>query len=147
MKITLDGIKPYDGTYEIDFQFTTREQGWIKRFAGYLPTEYARASGDSEFACTLVAIALHRAARLDKSEVPDLLERLQDLRIEEVATFDVTGEPGEDDAGPPALSSNGNESTSGAGSATSSGTSAPSPAGSGTPGSAISGSAPATSAS
>ena len=37
--IAITGCKPYDGHYELDFnqELTTREWGWIKRHAGYLP--------------------------------------------------------------------------------------------------------------
>ena len=57
MEITLKGVQPYDGTYELDFagELTTRECGWIKRYSGYLPVnlEDAIDGGDAEFMCVM----------------------------------------------------------------------------------------------
>ena len=38
--LVIESVNPYDGRYEFDLagdQFTTREWGWVKRLAGYLP--------------------------------------------------------------------------------------------------------------
>ena len=37
--LIITGVPPYDGRYEFDMErdFTTREWGWLKRLAGYLP--------------------------------------------------------------------------------------------------------------
>lgn len=123
-RIIIAGIKPYDGSYELDLEqeFSTREWGWIKRFAGYLPVEVDdRALGDPELACVLAVIAMHRADRIAPSEARGVFEKLADAPFGSAITIENDPEPQEeDDAGPPPRSSNANGATSGAGSPTSS---------------------------
>ena len=151
MKITLTGVVPYDGSYELDFEneLTTREWGWVKRLAGYLPLalEEASVGGDPEFACVLAVIAMRRAGKIEIGEVPAVFDRLIDAPFGSSVILDA-GEPveQEDDAGPPDRSSNGNDASSGPASKKSSETSTQNQPGSGTPAWAISQSGPPTSA-
>jgi hypothetical protein len=141
--IVVTGVQPYDGRYELELtELTTREWGWIKRLAGYLPITLEDDSfGDPELACVLAAIMMRRAGRIETREVPEVFERLADAPFGAAITVEA-GEPeageGETDAGPPASSSNGSSATSGPSSATSSETWEPTPPATGTPASATS---------
>lgn len=126
--IVLEGVAPYDGRYELVLGdgLTTREWGWIKRLAGYLPMQVnIDALGDPEFVCVLAAISLRRAGRIEIADVPAAFERLTDapaqavFRIEADTTDD---EDAEGDASPPAENSNENEHIFGDASKTSSAT-------------------------
>jgi hypothetical protein len=152
VRLVIEGAAPYDGEYELDLdsELTTREWGWVKRLAGYLPLALdEQAFGDPEFVCVLAAIALKRARRVEASEVPATFERLVDAPFgSTIRLIPDPDEPAEDaDAGPPVASSSENGSSSGDASRTSSETSAATRSGSGTPGSASLPSSPATSGS
>jgi hypothetical protein len=147
--IVVHGVKPYDGRYELDLEqeFTTREWGWIKRLAGYLPADMTDSSfTDPEFICVLAAVAMRRAGRIQPIEVPDVFGRLIDAPFTEAITAQ-TDDDQEEPPVDPTASSSLNGSTSGAGSPTSSGPSAPPPSPIGIRGSDISASAPPTLAS
>jgi hypothetical protein len=138
--IVIDGVKPYDGRYELDptVEFSTREWGWIKRLAGYLPfnIEEAFTGGDPELFAVLALIALHRAGKVTIHDVPGLYERMIDSPFWTTIRLESDGAAGavEDaDAVPPAGSSTGNEPSSGDESTTSSETSPSHRNGSGTP--------------
>jgi hypothetical protein len=128
--MVIDGMKPYDGRYEFDLrtrELTTREWGWVKRLAGYLPaTMQAGFEGDDpELYAVFAVMALHRAGRIAADEAPAIYARLQDLPYG-AATVDSDGVGDEDegdDAGPPALSSPWSATSSGEDSKTSSETS------------------------
>jgi hypothetical protein len=143
--IVLDGVKPYDGRYELDLEqqpFTTREWGWIKRHANYLPLTLwdGFQGGDPELFAVFAVIALRRAGRIDATEAQGMFDRLQDTPLGAVRYEAGVQEPVEDPTG----SSNGNNGSSGAGSRTSSEQSDPTPPASGIPVSATSQSDPAT---
>jgi hypothetical protein len=145
--IVLSGVQPWDGRYELDLgeEFTTREWGWIKRHAGYLPlTLTDEAMSDPELACVLAVIVLHRAGKVERQRVPDVFERLVDAPFGATVTIEVgEEEETEDDAGPPPSSSSSNLNGSGDSSRTSLETLPATPGSSGTPGSDISVSRPA----
>ena len=129
--IIVSGAKPYDGRYEFNLgvELTTREWGWIKRLAGYLPAtlDDDNAFSDPELVCVLAAIAMRRAGRIQPQEVPAVFERMADAPFGTTITIEAgqQEEAEEGDAGPPARSSNGSEPTSGPASPTSSETSEP----------------------
>lgn len=121
--IVVQGVPPFDGRYELVLGegLTTREWGWIKRLAGYLPLAVDdNAIGDPEFICVLVAIALRRAGKVEAAEVPAVFEQLADAPP--LASFTI--EAGEDEeseaaqASPPAQNSSENGGSFGADSAT-----------------------------
>ena len=147
-QIILSGVKPYDGRYplELGSEFTTREWGWIKKHAGYLPATLDDNSfSDPELVAVLAIIVLHRAGRIQPSEVPDVMEKFADAPFGTTITIEAgEPEPGEGDAGPPDVSSSSSNGGSGDSSKTSSETSPPIQAGSGTTGSDTSRSDPAT---
>lgn len=150
MDLVVSGVKPYDGAYELDLEqeLTTREWGWIKRLAGYLPLAVTDETfGDPELACVLTVIAMRRAGRIGAGEVPGVFDRLADAPFGSAITVTEQQEQdaGEGDGPPPLAGPNGNGSTSGAASPRSSETPAASPTATGTPGSATSASAPPTS--
>jgi hypothetical protein len=146
--IVLTGMKPYDGRYELNLgeEFTTREWGWIKRHAGYLPlTLTDEAMTDPELACVLAVIVLHRAGRVERQEVPAVFDKLVDAPFGAAIKIEVgEDEQAEGDAGPPASSSNGSDSFSGGSGRTSLETSPPTPPASGIPGLDISAFPPVT---
>jgi hypothetical protein len=120
--ITITGVKPYDGRYELDIDaqpLTVREWGWVKRHAGYLPlTLEADAFTDPELIMVLAAIAARRGGRVEPADIPALIERFQDVDPFASITYESGVEAGDAD-GPPASSSetrrssNGDSSTTG----------------------------------
>jgi hypothetical protein len=148
--ITIAGVRPYDGRYELDLDgapLTTREWGWIKRFAGYLPGDLNPDTFvDPQMITVLALVAMRRAGTVEPAQVPEVWERFADVPFGSAITF----EPGEQEAdadGPPAGSSNGSSSTSGDSSRGTSARSDDPPSRTGSPPSATSASAPVTSAS
>jgi hypothetical protein len=145
--ITITGVQPYDGRYEFDMEqrpFTTREWGWVKRFSGYLPLTLDRgAFTDPEFIVVQAVIALHRAGGVADTDVPALIERMQD--VDPFAAITYEAGPAEGDADPPPLSSDARPSSNGASSPTGSEISDSHPSGTGPLRSDTSPSVPATS--
>jgi hypothetical protein len=141
--IVIDGVKPYDGRYQLDasLDFSTREWGWIKRLAGYLPlnVEEAFTGGDPELFAVLALVALHRAGKVEARDVPGLYDRMLDSPFWTTIRFESDGDTvlaEEADAdSPPPGSSTGNAGSSGAESTPSSETSPSRQNGSGSPGS------------
>jgi hypothetical protein len=145
--IVLDGVKPYDGRYELDLEqqpFTTREWGWIKRHANYLPLTVwdGFQGGDPELFAVFAVISLRRAGRIDTTEAQGMFDRLQDMPLGAVR-YEAGSNP-QEPADDPTGSSNGNNGSSGAASRTSSEQSATTPPASGIPVSATSASDPVT---
>ena len=125
--ITITGVAPYDGRYELDITgqpLTTREWGWVKRHAGYLPlTMDAGSFSDPEFVIVEAVIALHRAGKITAAEVPALVDRFQDIDPFAAITYEAGEQPEGDDAGPPPRSSDVKPSSNGDSSPTGSETS------------------------
>jgi hypothetical protein len=134
-QITITGVAPYDGRYELDITgqpLTTREWGWVKRHAGYLPLTMDTSSfADPEFVIVEAVIALHRAGRIQPAEVAALVERFQDIDPFTAITYQA-GEP-EGDADPPPRSSDVKPSSNGDSSTTGSATSDSIPTATGPP--------------
>jgi hypothetical protein len=148
--IVVSGMQPYDGRYELDLDeapFTTREWGFIKRHAGYLPIALdADAFTDPELIVVLAIIAIRRSGKIETAEIPALWERFADAPFGSVITLE-PGEESSDADSPPSASSNGKRDTSGDSSPTGSVSSGDGPNRTGSPGSATSVSVPQTSAS
>lgn len=148
--ITITGVKPWDGRYEFDLdgrELTTREWGWIKRLAGYLPLNIDEGfqGADPELFAVFAAIALHRAGKVDTRDIPDLFARLQDAPFGATISLQ-SDQEAETEVNPPTPSSAGSEPISGLNGKASSGSSDVTPAPTGTPASDSSGSAPTRSA-
>jgi hypothetical protein len=119
--ITITGVAPYDGRYEFDITaqpLTTREWGWVKRHAGYLPLTMDTSSfADPEFVIVEAVIAVYRAGRLDAADVPNLVERFQDVDPFSTITYERGEEEADADPPPPSSdakpSSNGDSSPNG----------------------------------
>lgn len=147
--IHVEGVPPYDGKYEFDLRdaaFTVREWGWIKRHSGYLPfTLWDGLQGsDAELLAVMALIAMVRAGKVDRRDVPDVWERFADAPGVVTVRLELTSEE-EDDTDPLSNESrNGNGSTSGDDSTQSSGRSDETQPPSGIHGSATSASHPAT---
>lgn len=114
MKLVIENLKPWDGSYDFDLEeFTRREWGWVKRFAGYLPGDVEKGftGADPELWAVFAIIALHRAGRIQAGDASDIFERFEDgglIRLE--GDRDVE----EDEQGlPPPESSRRSESPSG----------------------------------
>jgi hypothetical protein len=146
--ITITGLRPYDGRYELDLDeqpLTTREWGWIKRHAGYLPLTLDENSfADPELITVLAVIAVRRAGTVELRDVPDLFDRLADAPFGSTITLE-TGVDG--DADPPPESTASKPSINGASSQTGSESSDGPRSPTGPPASDISVSVPATSVS
>ena len=143
--ITLSGVKPYDGRYELDLDeqpLTMREWGWIKRHAGYLPiTLTGESFTDPELITMLAIVAMHRAGTVTTTQVPELWDRFQDVPFGSTVTLE-TDETEEDDAGPPPSGKSAKPSSNGASSPNGSETPAGPPRSTGSPASVTSESVP-----
>jgi hypothetical protein len=149
-QIVIEGVPPYDGVYDWDLdrqELTTREWGWVKRLAGYLPLDLGDPAkwGDPEVLVCFAAIALRRAGRVEARDVPQVFERLADAPFDGAKIQLETEEVEEADAGPPASSLNGSTGFSGAASPPNSEPSTPTPPAFGMPASASTGSGRTTS--
>jgi len=100
VKIKIEGIHPYDGSYDLDFgHLTNRDIRTIKQVAGLSPLEYEAAGqkGDNDFILAMTIIALRRSGQFPVVDEDVLL----DAEIGRI-TVDVEDEAVGDD-GPPAL--------------------------------------------
>jgi hypothetical protein len=130
--IVVEGLKPYDGRYELDWNFTTRQYGWVKRMAGLdvddMVQKIEDGKADAELATVWALIALHQAGKVEAREVPDLWERMIDDPFGAKLTLEAEAdEDQEADAGPPVSSSTLSEDLSSEGSSRNSGTSETTP--------------------
>jgi hypothetical protein len=122
--LTITGVRPYDGRYELDLDgqpLTTREWGWVKKYAGYLPlTLTGEAFTDPELIAVLAIVAARRAGVIDTADVPGLIDRLADAPFGTTITLDTDDQEPEleGDAGPPPGSSGVRPSSDGASSPT-----------------------------
>lgn len=148
-RIVIEGVKPWDGSYDFDIDdrpLTQREWGWIKRLAGYMPLTINDGwqGGDPELFAAFAVIAMHRAGRIAASDAQDMYDRFADVPFGTAIRLELDPAGLQDgDARPPAGNNSSNGSSSGDDSRTSSGMWAPAD---GTPASATSESAPARSA-
>lgn len=143
-RIVIEGVNPFDGSYVLDLAdqpLDTFEWGWIKKHAGYLPTDELQF-GDPEFVVTLATICIHRDGRIERAEFARTWEVLAGAPFGQTITLKGEPEPEteEEEAGPPQQSSTSKTDTSGSGSRPSLETSDGTPEPSGTPGSDTSGS-------
>ena len=123
--LTVTGMRPYDGRYELDLHhapLTTREWGWIKRHAGYLPaTMDENTFTDPEVITVLAIVAMRRAGTIETGQVADLWDRFADAPFGSTITLEA-GQPDNDDdegdAGPPPESSSSRPNINGASSQT-----------------------------
>jgi hypothetical protein len=145
--ITISGVKPYDGRYELDITgspLTTREWGWIKKHAGYLPVTIGDDGfADPELIAVLAVIALRRSGTIEAREVPAVYDRIADAPFGSTISLEFASAT-EGDADPPPLSSTGSSNSSGPASTMSSEPSELRPSRTGGQLSATSGFAPAT---
>jgi hypothetical protein len=145
--ITLTGVKPYDGRYELDLDgqpLTRREWGWIKRLAGYLPVTLTGESfTDPELITMLAIISMHRAGRITNEQVPEVWDLLADVPFGSTITLEADEtEDAEGDAGPPPSGRSEKPSSNGESSPTGSVTSGNPPSVTGSPAWVTSGSVP-----
>lgn len=130
-RLTIQGVLPYDGSYDLDLDgqpLTTREWGWIKKHAGYLPlTLTADGWADPELVAVLAIIALRRAGVIENTDVPQLVDRLADVPFGTTITIEADQQEPDGDAGPPPQSSASRPSSNGDSSPTGSETSEPTP--------------------
>jgi hypothetical protein len=108
--ILIEGVRLYDGEYPFDLEnaeLTTREWGWIKRLAGYLPDTIEGGAQDPELVIVFAAIAIRRAGKIEAREVPEVFDTLSDapfgaaVKLVLEAPEEEPKEDGEDDALPP----------------------------------------------
>jgi hypothetical protein len=93
-KIVVSGIKPYEGSYELDDDraFSTREWRWIKQISGYMPLTVADGfkGGDPDLFIALAVIAMNREGRIDRDAALEVAETLADVPFDGASiTFDV----------------------------------------------------------
>src|SRR5262245_24325209 len=121
-KITINGVRPYEGNYEFDYsEFTTLEWRWIKKFSGYMPLTISDGldGGDPDLIVVFTAIALVRAGKVERDEIGNVIERFEDVGFGDKIVLE-DDEEEEIEQFPPPTSSNGNSESSGDDSMTSS---------------------------
>ena len=145
-RLIVANVPPYDGAYDLDLDtvpLTSREWGWVKRLAGYLPLTIDEGldGGDPELLSVFAVMALRRAGKIQTAQVTQVFEQLQDVPVDGTVRLEMdTGE--EVDADPPTSESLSlNTSSPGRGSPTGTGTSGSHRSPTGDPNSAISTSA------
>jgi hypothetical protein len=116
-------IPPYEGEYELDINaraFTSFEWRVIKRVSGYLPLTIDKGwdGGDPDLILSLALIAMVRAGRIEKKEIQQVAEIIEDAEADGVAITVKIDEEEEDDdeageADPTQHSSPGDETPSG----------------------------------
>ena len=146
-RLVVAKVPPYDGDYDLDLNtvpLTSREWGWVKRFAGYLPLNIDEGldGGDPELLSTFAAIALRRAGRIQTAQVPTVFEQFQDVPVDGTVRLELDTAEGADADSPPIPSSSSSSGSSGDGSPTDTETSGNHRSRTGDPSSAISASAP-----
>lgn len=93
-KIIVSGIRPYDGSYDLDPEraFSTREWRWIKQISGYMPLTVADGfkGGDPDLFVALAVIAMNREGRVDRDQALEVAETLAEVPFDGASiTFDV----------------------------------------------------------
>lgn len=116
--IIVEGVKPYDGRYEFvtPDEFTTREWGWMKRLAGYMPMtiEKGLEGIDPELFLVLALVAMYRAGKIQAREVAEVFERVSDSPFERSIRLEMEAIAEEDEEDPPPPSSRESGSIGGA---------------------------------
>lgn len=99
-KIVIEGVPPYNGEYEIDFDFSNRELHTIKQVSGVRAGEIVEAGlkGDNDLIIALAMIALRRTGLVVDED------RIWDAQAGKI-TFDAV----EADAFPPPQPSSGGD--------------------------------------
>lgn len=107
MKITIEGVLPFDGEYELDLSvpFNGRELHLVKALSGVRlgEIEDALAANDYDVLMAITAITLTRGGKLEKSVA---LRAAQDILMEAPAgaiRLDLSDVEAGDDADPPEL--------------------------------------------
>jgi hypothetical protein len=105
-RLVIEGLRPYDGKYELapTDHWTTREWIWIREISGYLPLtlDEGLAGGDPSVFAAFAVIVLVRAGKLTPNEVDDFHARILDAPFGPTVRLELgEREPEEDDAGPP----------------------------------------------
>jgi hypothetical protein len=98
--IRIQGIRPWDGEYELDTDraFTTLEWRWIKRISSYMPLTVGDGfeGGDPDLFVALAVIAMNRDGKLNRDRVLEVAETLAEAPFDGATiTFDV-GEADDD---------------------------------------------------
>lgn len=102
MKLTIKGVDPFDGSYDLDFTeqpFTNRDLHLIKKLAGVRlgELEEAFASGDNDLFVAVAVIQLRREGKVQKGRELAAADLLFDGEAGSLLFEDTA----EDDAGPP----------------------------------------------
>ena len=104
-KVVIQGIKPWDGEYELDEErvFNTREWRWIKKVSGYMPLTIGEgfAGGDPELFVALAVIAMCRAGKIDRDAGLRVADELAEAPFDGAAIALVGDEVAEDDTDVP----------------------------------------------
>lgn len=84
--IRIEGLKPYDGTYELDpdLAFNVREWRLIKTTSGYMPLTITEGfqGGDPELYLALAIITMVRAGKVSKETARDVYDELAEAPYE-----------------------------------------------------------------
>ena len=107
-RIQIQGIRPWDGEYDLDTDraFNACEWRWIKKVSGYMPltVQDGFAGGDPDLYVALAVVAMCRAGKIDREQGLEVAEQLAELPFDGAA-ITLIGDPVEADAVPLDLTS------------------------------------------
>ena len=102
-KMVIQGIRPWDGEYELDEDraFNTREWSWIKKTSGYMPLTISDGfgGGDPSLFVALAVIAMCRTGKIDRESGLRVAEELAEAPFDGAA-ISMVGDVSEDDPSP-----------------------------------------------
>jgi hypothetical protein len=87
--IIIQGIKPYDGEYDLvtDRAFNAREWRCIKKVSGYMPLTVSDgfAGGDPDLFVALAVVAMTRAGKVERERMLDVADELAEAPFDGAA--------------------------------------------------------------
>jgi len=99
-KMVIKGVKPWDGTYELDEDraFNAREWRWIKKISDYGPLTLQKGfkERDPELFVALCVIAMCRDGRIDRDDGMDVAAELEEAPFD-FESITLVGDETEDD--------------------------------------------------
>ena len=134
-RIQIQGLRPYDGEYELDSDrvFNAREWRWIKKISGYLPATIRDGfvGRDPDLFVALAVIAMCRDGKIDREDGLRVADVIAEAPFDQLITL-VGDEVEEGDGNPPELTSEPEQSSPKSSLEKRSSSGDPSPTGSGT---------------
>lgn len=100
-KIVIQGIRPWDGEYDLDTDraFNAREWKWIKNVSDYMPLTVSDgfAGGDPNLFVALAVIAMCRAGKIERDQGLRVADELAEAPFDGASITMVGDEVTDDD--------------------------------------------------